>query len=179
MRRDRFDRILLLALVGVVAALAWMLLAGRGEGDVFATTVDRDLEQAMAVRTRMAFLEQTYAPVAELQRQGRDQQALLKLAELDRRFPGEAHGELLRAASLQRLGALDEAITAAVRGIRRNGDYLEDGSPWSRRGQIESLVAAGLKNIVPRARAHPGDPVMARAVKNVHYLQSRLAGGCE
>lgn len=176
---DRFDAVLIAALLGTLAWGGLLLVNGSAPGAGRATTVDKNLERAMATRARMAFLEQTYAPVSALQEQGRDEQALLKLEELERRYPGEAHGEMLRAASLQRLGALQEAVAAAVRGLRRNGDYLEECSPYSFRPQVERLVEQGLTTLAPRARRHPDNPSLEEALEGVYYLQSRLAGGCE
>ena len=177
MRGDRFDRLLVVAVVVVLLAVGG-LLWNQGQADS-APQVDRALEQSIAARARLAFFEQTYAPVVALQQAGKDQEALFKLKELDRRYPGEAHGDILRARSLQRVGALPEAIAAAVRAIRRNGDYVDRNSPFSQRPLIQGLVDAGLKQFGPQVRRGADNPSLATALKDVHYLQSRLAGGCE
>lgn len=176
---DRFDRLLVVAIVVALVTAAGLLWSqGQGQADSV-PPVDRALEQSIAARARLTFLEQTYAPVVALQQEGQDQQALFKLKELDRRYPGEAQGDILRARSLQRVGALPEALAAAVRAVRRTGDYVDRNSPFSQRPLIQGLVDAGLKQLGPQARQAPDNQTLAVALKDVHYLQSRLAGGCE
>ena len=179
MARDRFDGILIAALVVTLAGLGWLVAGSPTSGGAAAGPVDRNLERAMAAQARLAFLDKVYAPVVQLQEAGRDQEALLKLGELDRSYPGEPHGDILRAASLQRLGALQEAVAAAVRAVRRNGDYVAENSPFSQRELIRRLVAAGLEKVAPQAAGEPGNAALGRTLKDVYYLQSRLAGGCE
>ncbi|AMV72406.1 hypothetical protein JCM30471_09230 [Desulfuromonas carbonis] len=177
--RDRFDRILVVLLLVVLCSLGGLLVTQGQSGTAGAVAVDRNLERDLAARARLAFFEQTYAPVVSLQAAGNDQQALMKLEELGRRYPGEAHGDILRAASLLRLGALPEAVAAAVRAVRRNGDYVDRDSPFSQRQVIQQLVDVGLSSLAEKARLTPGNPTLGTALKNVYYLQSRLAGGCE
>lgn len=175
---DRFDRVLVVLLLAVLLSLGG-LLATQARSGAGAVTIDRNLERDLAARARLAFFEQTYAPVLSLQAAGNDQQALMKLEELGRRYPGEAHGDILRAASLLRLGALPEAVAAAVRAVRRNGDYVDRDSPFSQRPVIQQLVDEGLSSLTEKARLAPGNATLGEALKNVYYLQSRLAGGCE
>ena len=115
----------------------------------------------------------------ELRDEGRAQQALLKLEEIARRYPGEAHGLVLRAALLREMGVLDRAIASYVEAVRANGDYVDANSPLSRRTEIRQLVDQGLDFFRPRAREHADNAAFAAALKNLYYLQSRLAGGCE
>ena len=179
MFRDRFDYILGAALALLLVALAGLFLGGAGADRGPRQTVDRGLERESQARARVAYLDQLYAPVVALQEAGQDQQALLKLQELERSYPGEAHGEMLRAASLYRLGALEEAVSATARGIRLRGDYLDRRSPLSRRPAIEALVKEAVPRLGERARSNPGNSSLASALKEAYYLQSRLAGGCE
>jgi cytochrome c-type biogenesis protein CcmH/NrfG len=107
------------------------------------------------------------------------QQALLKLEEIARDYPGEAHGLVLRGAILHEMGALEEAVASYVAAVRRNGEYVDARSPLSRRTEIRQLVDQGLATLRARARANPDNPSVEAALTNVYYLQSRLAGGCE
>lgn len=179
MLRDRFDRFLWLGLAGSLAALVFLLSSGASSGSVNRHSLDKAMEEEMAYQARTAFLQKVYGPVESLINSGEPQRALLKLEELGRRYPGEAHGYVLKGAILAGLGALDEAVGSYVRGVRLNGDYVDARSPLSRRTEIRQIVEQGVKAIGEKARAHPDNPSLAAALKDVYYLQSRLAGGCE
>ncbi|WP_429886217.1 hypothetical protein [Geoalkalibacter halelectricus] len=179
--KDWHDRLHLLGLVAVLAALGWLLMSGA-PGDSGARTgsgVERAMEREMAYQARVAFLEQIYGPVEEMRRQGSHQQALLRLEQLNRQYAGEAHGFILRGLILHELGVLDEAAANFVRGLRINGDYVDERSPLSQRAPIQALVDEGHERLSARARANPDNPSVVAALRNVYYLQSRLAGGCE
>jgi hypothetical protein len=77
------------------------------------------------------------------------------------------------------MGVLAEAVASYVAALRLNGDYVDARSPLSRQTEIRQLVDDGLRILGGQARSHPENVSLAAAVKNVHYLQSRLAGGCE
>lgn len=181
MRWDWHDRLHLLGLVGVVAALAWLLLAGApgDSGARQASGVERAMERELAYQARAAFLQQIYGPVQDLRQQGQAQQALLMLEQLNRNYAGEAHGYILKGLILHEQGVLQEAMANFVQGLRLNGDYVDQRSPLSERPRIQKAVDEGLATLSARARANPDNPSVAAALRNVYYLQSRLAGGCE
>jgi cytochrome c-type biogenesis protein CcmH/NrfG len=168
----------------LLAALAGMiLLLAGGSGGPSPTTpspaLDKSLERELTRQARATFLQKVYAPVTELREAGQEQAALLKLEELARDYPGDAHGFVLRGDILGSMGMLDQAIGNYVRAVRLDGEYLDEQGPLTRRTEIRQLVDAGLKALVPRLKSHPDNRSLASAVKDVYYLQSRLAGGCE
>jgi tetratricopeptide (TPR) repeat protein len=181
MKRDGFDRLVWLGLAASLGTLAMLFLLGSsgGDGARSRAAVDKAMEREMAYQARVAFLQKLYGPVEVLREKGERQRALLKLEELGRRYPGEAHGYMLKGAVLAELGALEEAIASYVRGVRLNGDYIDERSPLSRRTEIRQVVERGLEVVGEKARSHPDNPSPAAALKDVYYLQSRLAGGCE
>ncbi len=179
MLRDRFDRAVLLGLLVVVAAFGWQLVSSPGESGDRSQAAERIVAQEIAHQARISFLQRVYEPVEELRAAGKSQQALLKLEEIARNYPGEAHGLILRGAILQEMGALEEAIASYVEALQRNSEYVDERSPLSRRTEIGQLVDQGLATLRARARANPGNPSVKAALTNVYYLQSRLAGGCE
>ncbi len=181
MAKDWFDRLIWLGLAGALAALVALAVLGapRGSDARQVSALDKGLEQELAYQARVAFVQKIYGPVEELRANGENQRALLKLEELSRAYPGEAHGYLLKGAILKELGALEEAVASYVKGVRLNGDYIDERTPLSRRTEIRQLVDQGLAEIGARARAHPDNRSLEAALKDVYYLQSRLAGGCE
>jgi hypothetical protein len=176
--RDFFDRLHWLALGGVVVAVAYLLVFAPVDG----TTVrkqDKRLELALQEKAKAAFLLETYGPVEALAAAGNRTAALLKLEELERDFPGEAHASILRGALLLEQGAITEGIRAYVLGVRQNGDYIDERSVLGRHDEIEALVTTQLPFIKLRVERTPDNRTWNRALKNIYYLQSRLAGGCE
>lgn len=181
MVRDRFDRSLCFALVVVLIALAALLVPGGGRsGEArVAAGLDKALERQMAYQARVALVQEIYGPVEALRQEGNPQTALLRLDELVRRYPAEAHGFILKGEILRGMGALEEAVASYVEGVRRNGDYIDEHSPLSRRTEIRLLLEEGLQAVGERAKLHPDNRSLASVLMDLRYLQSRLAGGCE
>jgi cytochrome c-type biogenesis protein CcmH/NrfG len=170
--------LLLLLVFAAMAVLMGSHASSDEAGPAAKVGTSKAMEREMAFQARVAFLQKLYAPVNELRLRGDMQGALLKLDELNRAYPGEAHGHILKGQLLQATGALEEAVSSYVRGIQISGDYIDRKNPLSRRDEVERLVDQG-QQIIARARANPDNASLAAAAKNVNYLRSRLAGGCE
>ena len=168
--------LLLLATAGLVALFAF---SPQGEGPARSSSLDKGLERELARQARAAFVRELYAPVVEMRDSGQPQAALLKLEELARAYPGDPFALVLRAEILRELGRVDQAINHYAKALRLNGEYLDEQGPFTRRTEIRQLVEEGLATFLPRFQAHPDNRSLAATVKEVYYLQSRLAGGCE
>ena len=180
MKLDRFDKLLVLLLAFVLITLTFVLMQGADpQTGTAKATADRVMERELAYQARISLLQKLYGPVDELRRKGELQTALLKLDEVSRQYPGEAHGHVLQAEILHQMGVLEEALASYVAGIRLNGEYIDRKSPLSRREAISRLVAEGERDIVGRAKANPANRTLAKSLTNINYLKSRLAGGCE
>ena len=179
MFRDLFDRLHLLALVVVVIAIA-LLLGGFTGGDKQGEGHRRDpaLDRAIQEKARAAFLLETYAPVEELIAGGRSAEALLRLQEFEKSFPGEPHTLVLRGAILVSQGVLGEGVAQYATAIRLNGDYVDAKSSLNRREEIEKMVDSALPKTRDSLRRN-ASPTVEKTLKELYYLQSRLAGGCE
>jgi hypothetical protein len=162
----------------VIVALSFVLWQSRNDASAKRGT-DHTMERELANQARVALLQKLYGPVEELRRKGALQTALLKLDELERQYPGEAHGYILQGEILQEMGVLEQALASYVAGIRLNGEYVDRNSQLSRRDELGQLVTAGESNITGRAKGNPNNRTLATALSNINYLKSRLAGGCE
>ncbi len=181
MLKDRFDW-LLVALLAAATISLLVLLATKSPdagGSRANASITKAMEQQMATQARVAFLQKLYAPVETMRTAGDLQGALFKLDELARTYPGEAHSFILKGEIQHQLGADDEAIANYVQGIKLSGDYIDRNSPLSRRDDIQRLVDTAGRTIASRFHANPDNASLATAMKNVNYLKSRLAGGCE
>ena len=180
MCKDAFDKLCWLFLAVVTISLAALLYMNSATGNEKPVAgFGKALERDMAYRARVELIGKLYAPVETLHKEGNNQTALFKLDELIRKYPGEAHGHIIQGDILREMGALDEAVSSYVAGVKLNGDYVDAKSPLSRRAEIQLLVDEGLTNIGRRASASPDNRSLAASRQNVNYLKSRLAGGCE
>jgi len=156
-----------------------MLLVGGQKNNSSAAAIDKAIEQQISYQARVDFLHKLYQPVEDLRARGQVSSALLKLDELARRYPQEAHGEILQGEILLERQAVAEAIDHFVRAVRLNGDYVDKSSPLSRRSEIRQLVEVQLPLFSERTRKKPRNLALQNRVTGLYYLQSRLAGGCE
>lgn len=177
-RPDRFEILIFGGMLVCVLTLG-VLLAGGQERDVSTAALDKAMERQIAYQARIEFLHNLYQPVEDLRSDGQVSAALLKLDELARHYPQEAHGEILQAEILLERGATRESIDHYVRAVRLNGDYVDKGNPLTRRSGIQQLVDSQLPQFADRIRKNPQDPALQNSLTGLYYLQSRLAGGCE
>ncbi len=181
MAHDRFDRFLIFVSLAAIIALAAVIRANTpaSAGHDGSKDLNKALEREMNYRARIELINKLYGPVETLRKDGHKQEALLKLDEINRLYPGEAHGHILQGLILWEMGAADEAVSAFVDGVKLNGDYVDDKSPLSRRADIQRLVNEESKSIAARSAANPGNSSLSILLQKNNYLKSRLAGGCE
>lgn len=177
MKLDRFDKILYLLFALTVTTLA-ILVVRSLPGKTIAVDA-RTMELELATQARIALIDKLFAPVTAAMQAGQYQEALLKLEEINVRYPGEAHGFILKGEILNRLQSFDGAAAAFVRGVKLNGDYIDKRSQVSRRDIIEQLLATSFPRVVASYRSAPGNAALREQLANYNYLKSRLAGGCE
>ena len=139
---------------------------------------DKSVERAMQEKARSGFLIETYQPVEQLIEDQRYAEALLKLQTFEKSYPGEPHTLILRGSILVAQGVLGEGVSQYATAVKMNGDYVDAKSSLNRRQEIEQLVENGLPKIRESLRAAV-TPSTEKSLKDIYYLQSRLAGGCE
>jgi tetratricopeptide (TPR) repeat protein len=177
MKLDRFDKILLSFLAITVIALT--VYSVRSFPAKTTAIECRSMEHELAAQARVGLLEKLYAPVTVAMQNGQYQEALLKLEEVNVRYPGEAHGFILKGEILYRMGVTDGAVAGFVRGIKLNGDYIDKNSPFSKRELIAVLVEKSLPPALSAYKNAHSNRVLKENLSNLNYLKSRLAGGCE
>ncbi|HZV82491.1 MAG TPA: hypothetical protein VFF53_10035 [Geobacteraceae bacterium] len=177
MKLDRFDKTLaVLLILSVVGGGYLALVAFPGKITAIET---RNMEKELATQARLTLLDKLYSPVTAALQGGQLQEALLKLEEVNVRYPGEAHGYILKGEILEKMGLADQAAANFVQGIKLNGDYIDRRSPVTRRDIIKKIVDNRLAAAVNAYRSTPGNSTLKESLTNLNYLKSRLAGGCE
>lgn len=180
MPKGLFDKLLWLALIALAGTLILIVTrSSRPDDQSGAKALDQALARAITYQSRVALIRQLYGPVETLLQAGQDQSALLKLTEIEKTYPGEAHGQILKGSIQARLGALDEAAASYAAGVKLRGDYVDKENPLSRRDEIGRVVESGLRTVSGRLALSPDNRTAKATMKQLYYLQSRLAGGCE
>lgn len=180
MFKDRFDKLCLALSLASLAAIVVLLVVSQSEpGKKQAAGLGKAAEREQAYRARVELIGTLYGPVEALRKAGQTPQALLRLDELLRKYPAEAHGYILQGELLSDSGARDEALAAFVQGVKLNGEYLDVTSPLSRRAAIASLVAESQKRVAAGLDESPSNQSLQALQSKINYLKSRLAGGCE
>ena len=177
MKVDRFDKIIVVLLALTVAALALFAIKALPAKTTAIET--KNMERELVSQARLALIDKLFAPVTAAMQAGQYQEALLKLEEVNVRYPGEAHGFILKGEILNRLDSADGAAAAFVKGVKLNGDYIDKRSQVSRRDIIEQLLERSLPLALAGYKRAPGNPALKENLANLNYLKSRLAGGCE
>lgn len=177
-RFDAFQLVITVALLGCLLFLGVLLVKSQAQ-QVDSAALDKTLDQQIAYQARIDFLLKLYQPVEDMRADGRSSDALLLLDELARRYPQEAHGEILRGEILLERQAVRQAIQHFVQAVRLNGDYVDKDSPLTRRSQIQQLVDVQLPIFVEKSHQMEKDPPLQQRIRDLYYLQGRLAGGCE
>ncbi len=173
MKTDILDRLLWFGLLLVLAALLIIVyLAKTSPQPVGLEIRKKGTEQQTLREAQNMIRQQRYLSVESLCKSGQFQQSLLKLEEISRNTVGDPHGFILRGEILAAMGAYPEAAANFAQGVRLDGSYVDKSSPLSRRETISRVVDSELK----RSRASSSNQPL---FKNLRYLQSRLAGGCE
>lgn len=178
--KSLFDKLLWLGLFLLAGTLVVLVARAAAPDEKGGTqALDKALERAMAYQSRVALIRELYGPVEALLQAGQDQAALLKLTEIEKTYPGEAHGQMLKGGVQARLGAVDEAVASYAAGVKLRGDYVDKENPLSRRNEIGKVVENGLRTVSARLAVNPDNRTAKATMKQLYYLQSRLAGGCE
>lgn len=174
MLNDAQDKLLWTALLAVIIAIPVIFFVSRGApGRITAPVNNRDVEQQTLQEARRLLRKQRYEPVETLLKNGNPQQALLKLEELAVSYPADAHAFILRGEILATMGSEDQATANFAKGVKLDGSYVDRNNPLSRRESIARLVNVQLKSAAANSGAKPD------TLRDIRYLQSRLAGGCE
>lgn len=177
MKFDRFDKSLISLLV--LTMLGMVALVVQALPDKTTRIDSRSLERELSAQARIALLDRLYAPVTTAMQAGQLQEALLKLEEINVRYPGEAHGFILKGEIFNSLELFDKAAGSFVQGVKLSGDYIDKTSQVSRRATVEKLVTVQLPRVAAAYRRSTGNPSLKEHLSNLNYLKSRLAGGCE
>ena len=177
---DWLDKLNITILAALVAVTLGMLLqhglAARQQGDG-APSAEELLQKAY--REEVARDTALFRDVRLLREQGKTRQARARLQEIIQAHPGIPYGYVARARLDLAEGSLTGAITNFRRAIDARPEYVDRKTPLFIGKEIQALVTEALGKLPRERKLKPDDKEIAMALRNVYYLQRRLAGGCE
>ena len=123
--------------------------------------------------------QQIYASVIDYQKNGLHDKAIAELDRIAKTNPKNSLSYIYLAESYLAQGRLSDAIRNYRRAVEMNPDYVDARTPLYKGEELKKLVTEGIPKLEREKKLKPKDEEVKQALKDVYYLQRRLAGGCE
>lgn len=173
---DRFDRLAIAALAALLAASTAVIYDHRGEaGPVSAGPLQAAAPASPADR---AELERAEKLARNLLDAGNLTQAEPLVRELVRAHPYQGGPHMLMGDLFMRQQDPVQAMAAYRRAVDIEPDYLDRKTPLFQGKKLKNAVSEALAEINSRLKQNPGDALLQREKKVIHYLYRRIAGSC-
>ena len=176
---DWLDKISIIAIAGLVIVVGWMLgnhqINEKGSGNRGEITG----EAADANASRVEANKRLYASVIDYQKKGLHDKAIAELDRIVKANPNNSLSYIYLAESYLAQGRLSHAIHNYRRAVEMNPDFVDPKAPLYKGDELKKLVTEGIPKLEREKKLKPEDEEVKQALKDVYYLQRRLAGGCE
>ena len=128
---------------------------------------------------QMEMDKKIYQEVASSQKQGLYAEAMAKLEDVIKKYPERPRSHVYMAQLHLKQGELADAIRDYRRAVEMEPDYVDERTPLFIGNEIKGLVVEAREKFAREKKLRPQDETVKIALKDIYYLQSRLAGGCE
>ena len=176
---DWLDKLSIAAIAGLtlitVSMLANQEMITRRHDN--AEGVAKGGEDSYALQMEMD--KKIYEEVVSLKEQGHYPEAMAKLETIIKKYPEKSLSYVYLAQLYLEQGELRETIHNYRRAVEMEADYVDERTPLFIGNEIKKLVTEGREKFSREKALKPKDKEVRKALKDVYYLQSRLAGGCE
>lgn len=157
-----------------VAMVAQSEMAIRKQGDL---NDGSTAEAAFAEKKERN--QRIYQEVRKELEKGDLQKVEASLQAILTKYPNNAQSYVyLAQLDLQR-GTLGGAIQDYRQAVEMDPDLVDKRTPFYVGDKLEGLVKEGMEKFKREKQLKPGDQQVDKVLKDVYYLQRRLAGGCE
>ena len=120
-----------------------------------------------------------YQEVASYKEQGLYTEAMAKLEDIRKKYPEKPMSYVYLAQLYLEQGRLADGIHNYRRAVEMEPDYVDERTPLFIGDKIKGLVTEGREKFGREKALKPKDKEVRKALRDIYYLQSRLAGGCE
>ena len=177
---DRLDKFNIIIIVLISLITIGMLvnqeIIERRQGN---PGVDSKAEKERYYAEQMALNEKIYQEVISLKKQGLYDEAMTKLQEVMKTYPGRSQSYVYMAQLSLKSGKLGDAIHNYRLAVENDPDYLDKKTPLFIGREIKTLVTESLEKFGREIKLKPNDQTVRNVLQDLYYLQRRLAGGCE
>jgi len=141
--------------------------------------VELAAKKAKYYSEKLAKEKEIYKEVLELKKQGSYTAAIAKVEEIKKANPGLSRSYVYLAEFYGSLGEMAQMIHNYRKAIEMEPDYIDKKTPLFIGKTIKKAVIEQKKVFERAIRTNRKDATIRTALKDVYYLQRRLAGGCE
>ena len=177
---DRLDKITIAAIAVLATAAVGMLsnheISKRRNNNNPGTESEGD-KNSYALQIEMD--KKIYQEVASYQKRGLYAEAMAKLEEVMKKYPERPRSHVYMAQLHLKQGRLADTIHDYRRAVEMEPDYVDERTPLFIGNEIKGLVEEAREKLGREKKLRPKDATVKIALKDIYYLQSRLAGGCE
>jgi len=110
---------------------------------------------------------------------GELEKALGVLEGITEKHPENAQAHVYMAQIKLQKGKLGESLQNYRQAVEMDPDLVDERTPFYIGDKLERLVKEGMEKFKREKELKPGDESVDKVLKDVYYLQRRLAGGCE
>ena len=176
---DRFDKfnITVIALISLITIgmLANQEIIKRRLGNHEAT----EAERARYYAEQMALNAKIYQEVISLKEQELYGEAMTKLQDIMKTYPGKAQSYVYLAQLSFNTGKLSDTIHNYRLAVEKEPDFMDKKTPLFIGHEIKELVKESLEKFGREVKLKPNDKEVRNTLQDLYYLQRILAGGCE
>jgi tetratricopeptide (TPR) repeat protein len=120
-----------------------------------------------------------YQEIASYKEQGLYTEAMAKLEYIRKKNPEKPMSYVYLAQLYLEQGRLADGIHNYRRAVEMEPDYVDERTPLFIGDEIKEVVEEGREKFGREKALKPEDKEVRKALKDIYYLQSRIAGGCE
>ena len=166
-------------MVGIAVITIGMLanqeLIKRGEDN----PGDEAKAKESAYALQMAEDNRLFKEVRASEEQGLYQEAMAQVEDIIKSYPEKPLSYVYFARLHFKEGELGESVINYRQAVEMEPDYVDKRTPLFIGDEIKQIVEEGREKFGREKELKPEDNEVREALKDIYYLQSRLAGGCE
>jgi len=176
---DRFDKFNITILVLICLITIGMLVNQEIIKRRLGLHEAAEAERAAYYAEQMALNAKIYQEVISLKEEEHYDEAMTKLEDVMKTYPGRAQSYVYKAQLSLKSGKLGDTIHNYRLAVENDLDYLDKKTPLFIGHEIKGLVKESLEKFGREAKLKPNDEEVRNTLKDLYYLQRILAGGCE
>jgi tetratricopeptide (TPR) repeat protein len=136
-------------------------------------------EEKSAHASEMEMDKELYQEVRSYEEQGLYEEAIQKLEDIMKSHPEKPLSYVYLARLDFKQGKLGDSIHNYRRAVVMEPDYVDKRTSLFIGDKIKQVVVEGREKFGREKELKPQDQEVRETLKDIYYLQSRLAGGCE